>query len=273
MESAGGRRAARARNLGGVGLKRGTRVRWAAPLLAIALLGAWEVAARAEWVHTLFFPAPSTVVAELVQTGRSGELTMHFVATLSRMVLGLAWGGGVGLAVGMVLGYSPRARSIVDPFIAAMHPVPKMSLLPLVMLIFGIGLFSKTLVVAIATFFPMVINTMAGVRDLDPNYYDVATLHGASSGRMFWRVVLPGSLPMILAGVRMAMNRALGATVALELIMADTGLGSMLFFAWQTYRTEELYATLCVIAVLGYFFRFVVDTLVRHLAPWQEEPR
>lgn len=248
-------------------------MRWAAPLLALGLLLAWETAARAGWIPTLFFPAPSTVLAELVGITRSGELPVHFGATLSRMFLGLSWGGSVGLLLGMFLGYSPRARSIVDPFIAAIHPVPKMSLLPLIMLIFGIGLFSKTLVVAIATFFPMTINTMAGVRDLDPNYYDVAKLHGASSWRMFWRVVLPGSLPMVLTGARMAMNRALGATVALELITAETGLGSMLFFAWQTFRTEELYATIFVIAAFGYSFRTIVNTLAQRLVPWQEEPQ
>jgi ABC-type phosphate transport system permease subunit len=123
-----------------------------------------------------------------------------------------------------------------------------MALLPLVLLLFGIGFFAKTLVVAIAAFFPMVINSMAGVSHLDPNYFDVARLYRASRWRVFWRIVVPGSLPMSLTGARLALVRALGATIGLELITAQTGLGSLLFFAWQTFRTEALFATLFVIA-------------------------
>jgi NitT/TauT family transport system permease protein len=139
------------------------------------------------------------------------------------------------------------------------------------MLIFGIGWFSKALVVAVSTFFPMVINTMVGVRQIDPDYFDVAKVYGASRARIFRRVVLPGSLPSILAGARMSMNRALGATIGLELITADNGLGAMLFFAWQTLRTEQIYATLFVIAVLGWLFRVSTDGLASKLVPWQRE--
>jgi NitT/TauT family transport system permease protein len=148
-----------------------------------------------------------------------------------------------------------------------------MALLPLVLLLFGIGFFAKTLVVAIATFFPMVINSMAGVTQLDPNYRDVARLYRVSSWRLFWRVVLPGSLPMILTGARLAMIRALGATIGLELITAQSGLGSMLFFAWQTYRTETLFATVFVIAALGYGFRALLDAATSRLVPWRPEGR
>jgi NitT/TauT family transport system permease protein len=248
-------------------------LRWAAPGITVVLLAAWELAGRGGWIPTLFFPAPSIVLAKLVTLTESGELGLHLAATVSRMIVALAWGGGLGLVLGMTLGYSPRLRAVIDPFIAALHPVPKMSLLPMILLIFGIGFFSKALVVAISAFFPMVINSMAGVLQIDPNYYDVARLHGASRWQIFWRVVLPGSLPMNLAGARMAMNRALGATIGLELITAQTGLGSMLFFAWQTFRTEELYATVFVIATFGYGFRRIVNAVAARLVPWQTDPR
>jgi NitT/TauT family transport system permease protein len=243
-----------------------------APTLTVVLLAAWELAARGGVVSTLFFPAPSTVLAKLVGLGESGELARHVLATVARMIVALVWGGGAGLALGLVLGFSSRLRVVVDPFIAAFHPVPKMSLLPLIIIIFGLGFFSKALAVSISTFFPMVINTMAGVQQLDRNYFDLARLHGAGRRQVFWRVVLPGSLPMTLAGARMALNRALGATIALELITAQAGLGSMLFFAWQTLRTEELYATIFVIAVFGYCFRRIVNALARRLVPWQPDP-
>ncbi len=248
-------------------------LRWLPPAITVVLLGAWELAARHGAIPVLFFPAPSTIFARLITLAEEGELARHVGATVARMAVALVWGGGAGLGLGLLLGYSPRLRAVIDPFIAALHPVPKMSLLPLILLIFGLGFFSKALVVAISAFFPMVINTMAGVLALDRNYYDVARLHGASRWRIFWRVVLPGSLPMTLAGARMALNRALGATIGLELITAQTGLGSMLFFAWQTYRTEELYATIFVIAVFGFLFRLLVNALAARLVPWRDDPR
>ena len=243
-----------------------------APLVALALLALWELAVRTGAIPSLFFPAPSVVLETLGGMIRSGELPLHFGATLSRMFVALAWGGGAGWILGMAMGWSPRLRAVLDPFVAAFHPVPKMSLLPLIMILFGIGFFSKALVVAISAFFPMVINSMAGVRQLDPNYFDVARLYGATRWRVFWRVVFPGSLPMVLAGARMAMNRALGATIGLELITAGTGLGSMLFFAWQTLRTEELYASIFVIGAFGYLFRAVVDVVTRRMVLWQADP-
>jgi len=250
--------------------RRELRLRWAAPLLAFALLGLWELAARRSWIPTLFYPAPTVILGTVGKLVRSGELPLHLAATLGRMALAFAWGGGFGLVLGLALGWWPSLRAVVDPFISALHPVPRMALLPLVLLLFGIGFFSKTLVVAIATFFPMVINAMAGVRQLDPNYFDVARLYRLSRWRVFWRVVVPGSLPMILTGARLALIRALGATIGLELITAQRGLGSLLYFAWQTYRTEALFATVFVIAALGYGFRVALDALARRLAPWQE---
>jgi NitT/TauT family transport system permease protein len=248
---------------------RRSRLRWAAPILTALVLAVWELLGRLEWIPVLFFPPPSLILATLGAMTRSGALPLHAGATLSRLLLALVWGGGAGLVLGIGMGYSARLRTVVDPFVAALHPVPKMSLLPLIMLLFGIGWFSKALVVAVSTFFPMTINAMAGVRQIDPNYFDVARVYGATRWRVFWRVVLPGSLPSILAGARMAMNRALGATIGLELITADTGLGSMLYFAWQTLRTEELYASIFFIAVLGYLFRSITDAAASRLVPWQ----
>lgn len=245
---------------------------WVAPTLTVVFLGFWELAGRSEAVPTVFLPAPSLIFTSLVEMTRGGELPMHFGVTIARMAVALTLGGGFGFLLGLALGYSARLRTVIDPFIAALHPVPRTALLPLILLLFGIGFFSKALAVSIACFFPMVINTMAGVREIDPNFFDVAKLYGASRRRTFWRVVLPGGLPMILTGLRLAMIRALGATIALELITAQTGLGSMLFFAWQTYRSEELFATLFVIAALGFGFRAFINRLTRQLLPWRQGP-
>lgn len=245
--------------------------RWGALALAAVLLGLWEMAGRFDWLQSAFVASPTMVVQALIALTRSGELTDNLTITLLRMSVALVAGGGFGLVLGLLLGLSRNLRQLLDPFIAALHPVPRLALLPIVLMLFGIGFFSKTLVVAIACFFPMVINTTAGVRQVDTNYLDAARLFGAGRIRTLRRVVLPAALPMILAGGRLALTRVLGSTVALELITADDGLGSMLFMAWQTYRSEDLYATVVVIAVLGILFRFFIDTLSARLVPWQSE--
>lgn len=239
--------------------------------LVLVLLGLWELVGCLDWMEVAFVSSPSLVAEALAGLVRSGELAHHLGVTLARMSIALLCGGGFGLVLGLLLGLSRTLRQLVDPFIAALHPVPRMALLPIVLMLFGIGFFSKTLVVAIACFFPMVINTTTGVREVDSNYLDAARLFGATRLRMLRRVVLPASLPLILAGVRLALTRALGSTVGLELITADDGLGSMLFLSWQTYRSEDLYATVVVIAVLGVLFRTVVDQLSKKLVPWQTE--
>ncbi len=240
-------------------------------LLAAAALGGWELAAREGMVSKLFFPAPSVIARTIVGMLDGGRLARDVAGTVGRLLAGFACGGAAGLALGMWMGWSPAVRRILDPFVAAAHPVPKISTLPLIMLIFGIGVFSKTLVVAVAAFFPMLINTMAGVRQIHPVYFEVAENYGASAGQVFARVVWPGSLPLILAGTRLALNRALSLTIAVELLMGKNGLGSMLWYAWETLRVEELYATIVVIALLGIGFRVGLQQLARRWTPWQVE--
>jgi ABC-type nitrate/sulfonate/bicarbonate transport system permease component len=117
----------------------------------------------------------------------------------------------------------------------------------------------------------MLINTAAGVRQIHPIYFEVAENYGARMIQVFARVVLPGSLPLVLSGLRLALNTALLLAIAVELVAAQEGLGAMIWFAWETLRTEELYATLAVAAALGIGFNFVVQRLTTKLVPWQVE--
>jgi ABC-type nitrate/sulfonate/bicarbonate transport system permease component len=258
-------------------LKKGRRLAWPrlerwlpAAVVAVAL-AIWEWQVRIGGLSALFFPAPSTIARTLAQLVTSGELATHLSATLSRLFLGFALGGLPGLILGLVMGWSRRLRAIIDPLVAAAHPVPKIAVLPLIMIIFGIGESSKIVSVAVAVFFPVLINTMAGVRQISPIYFEVARNYGASLFRVLTRVVVPGSLPLVLTGTRLGINTALVLTIAVELVAAQEGLGEMIWFAWQTLRTEELYATLIVIAALGISFNLILQHLAARLLPWQAE--
>jgi NitT/TauT family transport system permease protein len=252
--------------------EKGLRLEWWLPAAVVAVaLTVWEWQARTGGLSALFFPAPSTIALTLVRLLTSGELAVNVGATLSRLFLGFALGGLPGLILGLAMGWSRRLRVVVDPFIAAAHPVPKIAVLPLIMIIFGIGESSKVVVVAVAVFFPMLINTMAGVRQISPIYFEVAQNYGAGLIKVFTRVVVPGSLPLVLTGARLALNVALLLTIAVELVAAQEGLGEMIWFAWQTLRTEELYASLIVIAALGISFNLLLQRLTVRLVPWQVE--
>jgi NitT/TauT family transport system permease protein len=247
------------------------RERWLPAAVTLLVLAAWECLARWGAISRLFFPPPSAIVGSLAGLATNGELWPHLGATLSRLLVGLVVGGLPGFLLGLAMGWSRRLRGLVDPFIAATHPIPKLAILPLIMIIFGIGEASKVVTVAVATFFPLAINTMAGVRQISPIYFEVAENYGAGALKLFTRVVVPGSLPLVLAGVRLALNIALLITIAVEMVAAREGLGEMIWFAWETLRTEELYASLIVIAVLGIAINSLLQWLAARMLPWQAE--
>jgi len=230
----------------------------------------WEWSARRGVISALFFPAPATIVSTLGKWLANGALRPHITATFMRLIVGGAAGSVVGLGIGLFMGWSRRLRRMLDPFIAAAHPLPKMAVLPLVMILFGIGETSKIALIAVSAFFPMVINTTAGVRQIPALYFEVAHNYRASALMIFRRVVIPGSLPMILTGLRLAVNIAFTITISVEIVTAQKGLGALIWLAWETLRTEELYAALVVIAALGIVMNWGVKHLTSWLLPWQE---
>jgi len=244
---------------------------WQAVLLVALVLGSWELVIRLNWYSGLFVPAPSAVIRSLAASIASGSLAPHLGATLTRVAIGLLLGGGLGLCLGLAMGWWRGLRTAVDPIIAAAHPIPKLTLFPLFIVLLGIGEASKVMVVAAAAFFPMVISTMAGVRQISPIYFDVARNYGASPAQVFRRVLLPGSLPLILSGVRLAANIAFLSTVAVEMVMAQQGLGSLVWMAWQVLRVEQLFATLVVIAIMGVSLNTTLNLVAWRGAPWLAE--
>ncbi len=244
---------------------------WPALLAVLAALALWEAADRLGLVSAVFFPPPSVIAATLARMVAHGGLMGEAGVSLGRMGLGFVCGAVPALVLGLMMGRSARLRAAVDPLVASAHPIPKITILPLVMLIFGIGEGSKIFIIALAAFFPVLINTMAGARQISPIHFDVADNYGASSLRTLTRVLLPGSLPMLLSGVRLALNIALLITMAMEMMFATRGLGAVVWRSWQTMRTEEIYATLAMIAALGICMNLVVQALARRLVPWQTE--
>lgn len=242
-----------------------------AGLIFAGLLLSWEMTAQFGVISPLYFPPPSFILQKIGSLLTNGTLISNTLITLARMLIGLVIGGSLGLLLGLVMGWSDRFREVVDPFVAAIHPLPKIAILPLIMVIFGIGNLSIMIVVAAGAFFPMLINTMSGVVQIHPIHFDVARNYQASSMKVFQRVILPGSAPSILAGLRLALNTTLLLTVAVEMVSSISGLGGMIWMAWTTMRIEEIYASLVVITLFGILINVFLMLLTSWLLPWQEK--
>lgn len=239
--------------------------------LPVILLVAWEWGSRVGLVSPMFFPAPTTIAGTLVSLAASGRLGTDLGATLGRVAIGLSIGVGLGLPLGLLMGWKPRLRVLVDPMVAATHALPKIAMYPILMVLFGIGDGSRVALIALGAFFPMLINAMSGVRQIEPRFFEVAESYGAHGWRILAEVVWPGSLPFVLAGLRLALNGALLLGIAAELLTAREGLGGMIWMAWQTFRTEEMYAALFVTGLLGVAFNGLTNLMVRKLAPWRPQ--
>jgi NitT/TauT family transport system permease protein len=250
----------------------GLRLPWRR-LVPIVLFGAllmlWEGAVAARLLSPLLFTPPGEIARTILALVGDGTLLVNGVATLGRVFAGLALGGAFGVGLGLLMGWSRAVRTSVDPWVAAAHAIPKIAVFPLFIFLMGIDEEPKLAVAALVAFFPMLISAMAGVGQIHPVHLEVAQNYGAHLRHIITRVVLPGSLPVLLSGVRLAFNGALLATIAVEMVGARSGLGVIIWSAWETLQTENLWASLVVIAVTGITFNFLLEALTRRLVPWQ----
>lgn len=235
----------------------------------IALLLIWEAAARFGLIEVKFFPAPSSIILIGIKQAQTLQFWTDIAISLQRIVVGLVMGGIPGTIVGLSMGLFKPIRDIFSPLIAAIFPIPKIALLPLLLIIFGIGETSKYVVIAINVFFLMAINSFAGVVNIPQIYFDVARNLNASRWRVYLTVALPGALPGIFTGLRICAGTALIILVAAEFSSADAGVGYRIWWAWSVFWVDTMYVGFFVIAVLGLLFSKLVDLAERAALPWR----
>lgn len=237
----------------------------------LGLLLAWEAAAQFNLIDTRFFPAPSSVLVTLVQLAQSGELQDDILISLQRLVLGFLLGGIPAIVIGILMGISRPVRAFVEPLITATYPIPKSSLLPLILLIFGLGEMSKVVMVAIGVFFPIAINSTAGVLNISPIYRDVGRSFKASGWDTFRTIALPGALPFIMTGIKLGAGLALVLIAIAEMVGAKSGIGYMIWSAWETFAVSQMYVGLFVIAIIGFLISFGLNAVERRIIRWKPE--
>jgi NitT/TauT family transport system permease protein len=238
-------------------------------LALVGLVVAWEAFARLGWVPVLFLPSPLGVLAEARDMLMSGELGTHMVASLRRLVLGFVIGGGLGVIVGITVGFFSMAEAIGTPLIAATFPIPKIALLPLLILWLGLGEASKVAVIGLGVFFPMAINTYTGVRQADPALVRAAVAFGARRWSVIRKVLLPSALPMIFAGLRLGAGTALLLLVAAEMIAVESGIGFLVLHAGNLMATTKLMVGIVVLSLLGVLSHWGLGRLERLAIPWR----
>jgi NitT/TauT family transport system permease protein len=238
-------------------------------LALVGLLVVWEGFARLGWVPVLFLPSPIGVLAEGWDMLRTGELLVHVAASMQRLLLGFFIGGALGISVGVAVGFFSVAEAVGTPIIAATFPIPKIALLPLLILWLGLGESSKVAVIALGVFFPMAINTYTGVRQADPLLVRAAVAFGARRFSVIRKVILPSALPMIFAGLKLGAGTALLLLVAAEMIAVESGIGFLVLNAGNLMETTKLMVGIVVLSLLGVLSHWGLTRLERAVVPWR----
>jgi taurine transport system permease protein len=241
---------------------------------SVAVMGLlWQLVTAAGWIAPLFLPPPAAVWAKLWQVGGEGfmdaTLWQHAAASLGRVSLALLAAVLVAIPVGLWMGLSPTVRSLLDPLVEFYRPVPPLAYLPLIVIWFGIGEFSKVLLIALAIFAPVVIATATGVLRTDETRLRAAQSFGATRWQLVRHVVLPSALPDILTGVRVGLGVGWSTLVAAELVAATRGLGFMVQSAAQFLNTDVVLLGIGVIAVIAFSLELGLRRLQHRLVPWQ----
>lgn len=234
----------------------------------LVLLLIWELSSRLGVIDQRFFPPPSAITSTAWEMIVSLEMFEHIGATLQRVVIGYALGAIPGVILGLVLGLTPSVRLVLAPLLAALYPVPKIAILPLILLIFGTGDASKYVVIAIGAFFLTFYNTLGGVMQTPQIFLDVARNAGASRRQVFGRIALPSALPNIFTGLRLAAGSSYIIIAAAEFLGARSGVGFFIWASWQTFAVPRMFVGIVVISALGYLTILGLEILERRLVPW-----
>jgi ABC-type nitrate/sulfonate/bicarbonate transport system permease component len=235
--------------------------------LLAALLLLWQVSAL-NWIDSTNWPPFTQVLKALVDGLRSGELLQVFGSSLARMVAGFAVGASLGIAVGLAMARSRWLNAALGPLFELLRPIPIPAIVPPLILLLGLDDAMKVTVVAFTVFFPVLINTAAGVRAVDPVALDVARTFQAGTPRTVWSVVLPASLPYILAGLRVSLALALIVTVIAEMIAGSAGLGYYLMTMQYAMRAGDMYAAILLLAAVGYALNGAMLALEHRVLHW-----
>ena len=235
----------------------------------VILLALAEWGTRTGFISALTLPKPSDVLATFFELYASGNLFKHLIPSLTRLVVGASMGAAVGITVGLLIGLFSLARAGLVPLVAAIFPIPKIALLPLFVIWFGIDEMSKYALIAFGTFTPTVVATYAAVDNVDRTLIRMGQSFGLSWGSVVRKIVLPGAMPGILSGLRISLTIAIILLVAAEMLGAQYGIGAYILEAGSLYDLERLFVGVVILSVLGVIVSSVIGAVERRVLRWR----
>ena len=239
------------------------------PIVFLLILVFWEVGSRTGIIGALIMPAPSEVFEALKELVQSGFLWKHLSASLQRLAIGWTTGAFAGVLVGISIGLFSLARAGLVPVVSALFPIPKIALLPLFIIWFGIGEGSKVATLFFGTFFPTVIATYGGVDNVDRNLIRMGQSFNLSWFSIVRKIVLPGALPAILSGCRISASIAIILLVAAEMIGAEFGVGAYILLAGNLMAMDQLIAGVVLLSTIGLVVAFLIGKTERYFLRWR----
>lgn len=248
---------------------RSTLTRFGTLLPVLVLFAVWWAVCRAGWYPDELLVPPQQVYAAFRELIDSGELSMHLHASLQRLAFGVAVGAGSGLIFGVLMGLFRGFEIYTEPLFNVVRQVPSIALIPVFILIFGIGETFKILIVTKAAFFPVALAAYTAVQGLSKNYFEVARVYQLPTLTLFRRIVLPATVPPIVTGLRLALGRSWGTLVAAELLAAESGIGQMMELGRQMFRIDVVMVGVVITGLIGFALDRTLKLAEARLVRWQ----
>lgn len=240
-------------------------------IAVIVVIGIWEYIWYRRWVSPLFFSGPSAIAKEFWYQWTEGTLRSDMLFSGKNFILGMSWAAISGIILGVMIGWYRRIRLIFEPFLNALYATPRIAMIPLIIIWVGIDWKAKVFIVFMSAFFPILVNTVAGIRSLDPDLLRAARAFCASDWQIFKTVAIPGSVPFILTGIRQGVALGLIGVVIGEMFGGSEGVGYLVAYGGQTFRTDAAFVGVLIIAISGMVLTFLTVRLERRFSRWRPE--
>jgi ABC-type nitrate/sulfonate/bicarbonate transport system permease component len=237
----------------------------------ILVLAFWEYAWKKQWVTPLFFSGPSEIAKRFRYLLTEGSLLSDMAFSGKNFVLGLMLAIVSGVILGVIIGWYRRIRLLFEPFLNALYATPRIAMVPLIIIWFGTGAKGKIFIVFMSSFFPILVNTVAGVRTLDADLLKAARAFCATDWQIFKTLAIPGSIPFILTGIRQGVALGLIGVVVGEMFGGSEGVGFLVAYGGQTFQTDTVFVGVIIIAVSGMLLTFLTERLERRFSRWRPE--
>ena len=237
----------------------------------VLVLTIWQALWSAGKISPLFLSGPSAIAKQFWETLRHGTLVADMGYSGLNFLVGFALALVSGVVIGVIVGWYRKARLLFDPFLNALYATPRIAMVPMIIIWFGVGMWSKVFIVFLSAFFPILVNTVGGIRAIDPDLLRAARAFCASDWQIFKTVAIPGSVPFILTGVRQGVALGLIGVVVGEMFGGSQGVGFMVAYGGQTFATDTLFVGVLIIAFAGILLTSLAERLERRFSRWRPE--